>query len=103
MVLFDQAVEYPAMRGQGSDCRLFVLPHEAAVAVDVGTEDGGELAFHTQPLQDDLARYRSCQIVPTQTRVLKQLDPKLAVIPFLFAGLVPRDLSKYQLDAPRLG
>ena len=47
MVLFDQAVDYPAMRGQGSNCRLFVLPHEAAVAVDVGAEDSGELAFHT--------------------------------------------------------
>ena len=26
--------------------RLFILPHEAAVAVDVGTEYGGEFAFH---------------------------------------------------------
>jgi hypothetical protein len=49
VVLFDQAVDYLATRGQGSDCRLFVVPHEAAVAVDVGTEDGGELAFHSHP------------------------------------------------------
>ena len=26
VVLFDQPVDYPAMRGQGSDCRLFVSP-----------------------------------------------------------------------------
>ncbi len=49
MVLFDEAVDYLAMRGQGSDGRLFVVTHEAAVAVDVGAEDSGELAFHSHP------------------------------------------------------
>jgi len=46
VVLLDQAIDYSAMRGQGSDRRLFVLPHEATVAMDVGAEDSGELAFH---------------------------------------------------------
>src|SRR5713226_6346220 len=35
------------MSGQGSKCRLLISPHEAAVAIDVGAEDSGELAFHT--------------------------------------------------------
>jgi hypothetical protein len=46
MVLSDQAVDNSAMCGQSSDCRLFILPHEAAIAVDVGAEDSSELAFH---------------------------------------------------------
>jgi hypothetical protein len=34
-----------------SECggRLLILPHEATVAVNVGAQDGGELALHTQP------------------------------------------------------
>jgi hypothetical protein len=30
--------------------RLFILSHEAAVAVNVGAEYGGELALHYPPL-----------------------------------------------------
>src|SRR5216684_1584753 len=33
------------MRGQGAERRLLVLPHEAAVAEDIGTEYRGELTF----------------------------------------------------------
>ena len=33
------------MSGQGDKGRLLIFPHEAAVAVDVGAEDSGELAF----------------------------------------------------------
>ena len=29
---------------------FLILAHEAAVAFDIGTENGGELAFHTYPL-----------------------------------------------------
>src|SRR5262249_18514633 len=47
-VLFDETVDYSAMRRQGSDGRLFILPHEATVAVDVGTEYRGEFALHPQ-------------------------------------------------------
>src|SRR5260370_2225415 len=34
------------MRGQSAESRLFVLPHEAAIAEDVGTDYRGELTFH---------------------------------------------------------
>jgi hypothetical protein len=45
-VLFDEPVDYRAMCRQGADRRFFVLPHEATVAMDVGTKDSGEFAFH---------------------------------------------------------
>src|SRR5712672_2118994 len=38
------------MGGKRAQRCLFVLPHEAAVAVDVGAEYGGELALHYPPL-----------------------------------------------------
>src|SRR5713226_4384712 len=34
------------MRGQSTERRLLVLPHEAAIAEHVGAEYGGELALH---------------------------------------------------------
>ena len=34
------------MRGKSTERRFFVLPHEAAVAEDIGAEYGGELTFH---------------------------------------------------------
>jgi hypothetical protein len=49
VVLFDDTVDDLSMRGQGAECRLFVLPHEAAVAVHVGAEYRGELAFRSSP------------------------------------------------------
>ena len=39
--------------------RLFVLPHEAAVAEDIGAEYGGELTFHTHLLRSDCTKFRS--------------------------------------------
>ena len=45
-MLLDQAVDDLAMRGQSAERRLFILPHEAAVAVNIGAEYGGELTFH---------------------------------------------------------
>src|SRR5712692_1552530 len=44
------------MRGQSAKGRLFVLPHEAAVAEDIGTEYGGELAFQYPPIVARLSR-----------------------------------------------
>src|SRR5712692_7510935 len=38
------------MRGQSAQRRLFVLPHEAAIAEDIGTEYGGELTFQYPPI-----------------------------------------------------
>ena len=47
MMLFDQTVDDLAVRREGAKSRLFIGAHQAAVAVDVGAEDRGELAFHS--------------------------------------------------------
>jgi hypothetical protein len=48
VMLLDERVDQPAMRGQSAVSRLLVLPHEAAIAEDVGAEYGGELTFHAR-------------------------------------------------------
>jgi hypothetical protein len=50
IVFLDDLSHYFAMGGQGGDGRLLIVLHEAAVALDVGAEDRGELplcAFRT--------------------------------------------------------
>src|SRR5713226_1996730 len=47
------------MRGQSAKSRLFVLPHEAAIAEDIGTEYGGELPFQYPPI----ALRLSCRVL----------------------------------------
>jgi len=42
------------MGREGAQRRLFVLPHQAAVAEDVGTEYSGELALHYPPLMTEI-------------------------------------------------
>jgi hypothetical protein len=46
-MLLDEIVDQFAVCGQCTEGRLFIFPHEAAVAVNVGTQDGGEFALHT--------------------------------------------------------
>jgi hypothetical protein len=48
-MLFDQTVDDLAEGGQTPKGRFFVLPHEATVAMDVGTENGGKSALHLWP------------------------------------------------------
>jgi hypothetical protein len=48
VVLFDQTVDDLAMRDERAMSRLFVLAHEAAIAVNVGAQDGGEFPFHAR-------------------------------------------------------
>ncbi len=45
-VLLDAGVNDFAIGGKRMQCRLFIFPHEAAIAVYVGAEYGGELTFH---------------------------------------------------------
>jgi hypothetical protein len=45
-MLLDEGVNDFAIRGKCLQRRLLIFPHEAAVAVDVGAEYGGELALH---------------------------------------------------------
>jgi hypothetical protein len=58
VMLFDQAVDDLPMRGQSAEGRLFIFPHEPAVAVDIGTQDCGKLAFHARVTS---ALRRACQ------------------------------------------
>src|SRR6266851_9495753 len=51
------------MRGQSTECRLFVLPHEAAIAEHIGAEYGGELTFQYPPIAARLSR-----LVPTAVK-----------------------------------
>jgi hypothetical protein len=46
-VLLDEGREHFTVRCQGSDSGFLVIAHEATVAFDIGTEDGGELTFKT--------------------------------------------------------
>ena len=51
------------MRDRVSNRRLFILPHEAAVAIYVGAEYGGELAFqYSLPMRNTHARYGAVSI-----------------------------------------
>jgi hypothetical protein len=45
-MLLDEGIDDFAMGGKGMQRRLLILPHQAAIAVYVGAEYGGELAFH---------------------------------------------------------
>jgi hypothetical protein len=44
-VLLDNFGNNLPVSGDGADCGFLVLTHEAAVALDIGTEDCGELTF----------------------------------------------------------
>src|SRR5216684_3260447 len=48
-VMLDKAVDQLAVGSKGAQRRLFALPHEAAIAEDIGTEYGGELTFQYPP------------------------------------------------------
>jgi hypothetical protein len=63
VVLLDETIDGLAVRGQSAKCRLFVLPHEAAVAIDVGAEYRGELAFHPVTLAPTSLEARLAQVV----------------------------------------
>jgi len=44
-VLPDEAGHHLAVRGYGADGRILIFAHKAAVALDIGTDDSGELTF----------------------------------------------------------
>jgi hypothetical protein len=48
-VMLDKAVDQLAVGSNGAQRHLFTLPHEAAVAINVGAEYGGELTFQNPP------------------------------------------------------
>jgi hypothetical protein len=54
-VLRDEGSHHLAVSSEGADRRFLILPHEAAVAFDIGAENGGELAFHTHPPRERLS------------------------------------------------
>jgi hypothetical protein len=46
VMIFNLRVNYLAMGGKRAQRCFFILPHKAAIAVNVGAEYGGELPFH---------------------------------------------------------
>jgi len=46
-----------AMRGKGMQSRLFIVSHETAIAVYVGTEYGSKLALHNITRSTIIGRY----------------------------------------------
>jgi hypothetical protein len=50
-MVLDEAVDYFAIGRQSPEGRLFVLPHKAAIAIDVGAKNGGKLPLdmHRSP------------------------------------------------------
>jgi hypothetical protein len=67
-VLLDERGHYLPIGCERTDRRLFIVPHEAAVAFDIGTENGGELAFHTHPPRKRLS-YRQRPFVKRRRRL----------------------------------
>src|SRR6266851_5865848 len=49
-VMLEQAVDQLAVGCKGAQRRLFMLPHEAAIAEDIGTEYSGEFTFQYPPI-----------------------------------------------------
>jgi hypothetical protein len=47
-----ETIDDVAVSGKGSEGRLFVFPHEAAIAIDVGAQDSCELTLQYSPLDD---------------------------------------------------
>ncbi len=45
-MLFDDGGHFLSVGRKGADSRFLILPHEAAVAFDIGTEDSSELTLH---------------------------------------------------------
>src|SRR5713226_10714068 len=64
--------------------RLFVLPHEAAVAEDIGAEYGGELTFQHPPpgVTDNRASTVGCQrpVFSNQTRTGEGSEAPIAAV-----------------------
>jgi hypothetical protein len=46
MVLLNEASHYFFISVKGVDCPNLIFTHEAAIAFDIGTEDGGKLSFY---------------------------------------------------------
>jgi hypothetical protein len=90
VVLLNQRGHELPMGREGADSRHLILAHQAAVAFDIGTEDGGELAPHARPgragsLLFGVHRGRlSCQVRPvvkpagglSRSRASAQMGPQ---------------------------
>jgi hypothetical protein len=53
-VFINKARHNLPVSGYGVDSRLIIIAHEAAVALDIGTQNGGELTFNALCGHDDL-------------------------------------------------
>ena len=48
-MLLDERIYDLSIRGQRAQRVFLILPHEAAIAIHVGAEDGGKLALQCSP------------------------------------------------------
>jgi hypothetical protein len=46
MVLLDEVCHYFFISVKSLDCSNLIFPHEAAITLHIGTQDGSELAFN---------------------------------------------------------
>jgi hypothetical protein len=98
VVPFDQAVDYPALRGQGSDCRLFVLPHEGeqSLPLTLRAFDIRGLALEAgQTLNEDSANPMSVRERKERERLARHRLPLSALSrsPFLDHDQLPNGTS----------
>src|SRR5262249_48301768 len=56
-MLLDQGGHDLSVRRECLNGRLFIFPHEATIALHIGAEDRGELAFHMPSLLDAPSLY----------------------------------------------
>jgi hypothetical protein len=74
------------MRRQVADRRLFVLSHQAAISIDIGTQNSGKRALHTYLLQ---ARFAQIGVAAFHrgdilTHLLRRYQSELGVEPHDF-------------------
>src|SRR6266851_7452216 len=97
------------MRGQSAESRLFVLPHEAAVAEDIGTEYSGELTFQNPPpggAIDNRANQVGCQRAVLSNQTWPDLNVNyegrgFPRFPRAAVALTNEDLRNLDLGCPR--
>ena len=71
-----ETVDYFAVRDKGAMCRLFVIPHEAAIAVDVGDSMAVSLRSKSPTSMHHQVGGKTCQIVEIKARSSPPLKPK---------------------------
>ena len=103
-MLFNQPVDDDAMRGQIARRRFLILPHEAATAVDIGEQNGGEVAFHISASQF-YSQLVSSEVHNPQRKELPRVgpidSPHLSDLPAVFHLIELRPLRSLFVQATK--